>query len=358
MMVMYEKEAAAFLQSYQGPPLRLMEVCGTHTSALYRTGLRQLLSPAITLLSGPGCPVCVTPTAFIDRLVGYALQPDCKVMTFGDMLSVPGSALSLAQIRAQGGSVDFFYAPEKALEQAAANPDTLYILAAVGFETTAPVWAALIQRAAREHIHNLKFLTALKTMPPALHPLCASGRIDGFLCPGHVAVIIGSGPFRSLAENYGKTMVISGFGRSELLRGMTRLVLESSRKKEGLWNEYASVVKPEGNLLARQMLADVFETGPAVWRGLGSLAGSGLYIREKYKAWDAGSLGLDSDNVPPGCLCNRILLGEALPRQCPFFGKKCTPEHPVGACMVSSEGTCCITLREGGRGNLREAKQD
>lgn len=351
---MYETELAAFLKNYQGPPLRLMEVCGTHTSALYRTGLRQLLPSAITLLSGPGCPVCVTPTAFIDRLTEYALQPGCKVMTFGDMLSVPGSNMSLAQARDKGGSVDFFYAPESALDKAIADPDTLYILAAVGFETTAPVWATLVQRAAREKIGNIKFLTALKTMPPALHALCGSDKIDGFLCPGHVAVITGSDPFARLAERYEKAMVIGGFARSELLRAMTRLVLAAGRKKAGLWNEYATVVKPEGNLLAQQAMDEVFEAGSATWRGLGSLPGSGLYIWEEYGAWDAGSRGLDLDRVPPGCLCNRIVLGDALPQQCPFFGKKCTPQHPVGACMVSSEGSCCITWREGRAGAREE----
>lgn len=345
---MEEKELAAFLSGYQGRPLRLMEVCGTHTSALYRTGLRQILSPRITLLSGPGCPVCVTPTAYIDRLVEYAFRPGHKVMAFGDMLAVPGSELSLAQARDKGGRADFFYTPEAVLEQAAADPGTCYILAAVGFETTAPVWAALLRQAVREGLRNVLFLTALKTMPQALRSLCGEGRIDGFLCPGHVAVVTGSEPFAALAEEFSAAMVIGGFTRRELLRAMVRLVLTASRKQSGLWNEYPSVVRPGGNPLARQITAEMFEEGPAVWRGLGRLEHSGLYIKEEWRDWDGGSRGLDSDRHTEGCLCSRILCGQALPAQCPFFGKRCVPGHPVGACMVSSEGSCSIAWREGG----------
>ena len=347
---MREKELAAFLQQYKGRPLKLMEVCGTHTSALYRTGLRQLLPETITLVSGPGCPVCVTPTAYIDKLVQYALAPGYQVLSFGDMLAVPGSCLSLADARDQGGAVDFFYSPEDALAKAEKNPDITYILAAVGFETTAPVWATVIKEAAARHLRNIKFLTALKTMPQALAFLCRQGKIDGFLCPGHVAVITGSRSFEELAGHYSETMVIGGFSQPQLLRALVRLVLESSKGHAGLWNEYPSVVKPEGNVTAQQMVNEVFEAGDAVWRGIGMLQGSGLYIKETYKPFDAGSRGLNEDRIPPGCLCSRIVLGDALPAQCPHFGTRCTPEHPVGACMVSSEGTCCITYREGNIG--------
>ncbi len=344
---MREKELAAFLQQYNGRPLKLMEVCGTHTSALYRTGLRQLLPERIALLSGPGCPVCVTPTAYIDRLAQYALTPGCRVLSFGDMLAVPGSRISLADARDRGGAVDFFYGPEEVLAKAEKNPGINFILAAVGFETTAPVWATVIRTAAERKIKNIKFLTALKTMPQAVSFLCRQNKIDGFLCPGHVAVITGSEPFRELAEAYGETMVIGGFSQPQLLRAMVRLVLESSKGHAGLWNEYPSVVKPEGNAAAQKIVDDTFEAGDAVWRGIGLLPGSGLYIKEKYKAFDAGSRGLNEDRIPAGCLCSRIVLGDALPTQCPHFGRRCTPEHPVGACMVSSEGTCCITYREG-----------
>lgn len=344
---MLEKEMLAWLRNYQGPSLRLMEVCGTHTSALYRTGLRQMLPKEITLLSGPGCPVCVTPSAYIDKLVEYSFMANCRVLTFADMLRVPGSRLSLAQAKAQGGQVDFFYTPEQALELAQQEPDTLFIVAAVGFETTAPIWANIVLQAAEKQITNLKLLTAIKTMPQAISSLCERGDIDGFLCPGHVAVITGNGPFRELAEQYQKTMVVGGFEGQQLLKALVRLVWESSRNKAGLWNEYTSVVAEAGNEKAKAILAKVLKPGAAVWRGLGVLDKSGLFLREEYQAWDAGSFDLTEDKLPRGCQCNNILLGKLTPGQCPCFGKACTPEHPVGACMVSSEGTCCITYREG-----------
>lgn len=344
---MHEKELVSWLRNYKGRPLRIMEVCGTHTAALYRTGLRQLLPANIQLLSGPGCPVCVTPSAYIDKLVAYAFEDNCKVLTFGDMLHVPGSKMSLAQAKAQGGQVDFFYTPEEALELAKKNSVINYVVAAVGFETTAPIWATLILRAAEEELTNIKFLTALKTMPNAISSLCERGDIDGFLCPGHVAVITGNEDFRRLAEQYHKTMVVGGFDGSALVRALTRLVLMASQNKVGLWNEYPSVVAEKGNQKALEMLNKVFEPGDAVWRGLGLLSQSGLYIRKEYAQWDAGSWDLTFDKLPAGCQCGKVLLGKVQPEECPCFGKACTPDHPVGACMVSSEGTCCITYREG-----------
>lgn len=343
---MRERELAAWLRAYDGPPLRLMEVCGTHTSALYRSGIRQMLPSSVTFLSGPGCPVCVMPTAYIDALCRYALTPGHKVMAFGDLLAVPGSEMSLAGARDRGGAVDFFYDPEDVLEIAAAAPETTFVLAAVGFETTAPIWATLIRRVYDEGISNVKFLTALKTMPGAMARIAAEGRIDGFLCPGHVAVITGSAAFREMARSSGRAMVIGGFSPSELLRALARLVLEASRGHAGLWNEYPTVVREEGNERARALMADVFTEGDAVWRGLGPIAGSGLYLSEKYSALDAGSHGLNEDRMPRGCCCGEVLMGRIRPEDCPCFGRVCTPEHPVGACMVSTEGACCVTYRE------------
>lgn len=344
---MREKELVGWLRSYKGRPLRIMEVCGTHTTSLYRTGLRQLLPDNIQLLSGPGCPVCVTPSAYIDKLVAYAMEKNCRVLTFGDMLHVPGTKLSLTQAKAQGGHVDFFYTPEEALKQAKKQPEVLFIVAAVGFETTAPIWATLLLQAVEEKITNIKFLTALKTMPKAISSLCERGDIDGFICPGHVAVITGNARFRELAEKYSKTMVVGGFAAGELVRALTRLVLMASQKKAGLWNEYPSVVAEKGNEKALAIINKVFEPDDTVWRGLGLLSQSGLYIKQEYMQWDAGSRNLNYDKLPPGCQCGKVLLGKVQPEQCPCFGKACTPEHPVGACMVSSEGTCCITYREG-----------
>ena len=345
---MKERELAQWLRSYDGRPLKLMEVCGTHTAALYRSGIRQMLPPSITLMSGPGCPVCVTPTAYIDRLVEYALTENCKVLSFGDMLGVPGSRMSLAGARDRGGRADFFYNPEDALDMAAAEPGMTFILAAVGFETTAPVWASLVQRVYREKIRNVRFLTALKTMPRAIRLLAVRGDIDGFLCPGHVAVITGSDAYRELAAVCGTTMVIGGFTPPLLLRALVRLVLQCAKGTEGLWNEYPAVVRPRGNEQARALLREVFSPGNAVWRGLGSIEESGLYLAGPYKELDAGSSGLTDDAVPRGCCCGQVLTGRLAPVRCPSFGKACTPEHPVGACMVSSEGACCVTYREGG----------
>lgn len=344
---MREKELATWLRNYAGPPLRLMEVCGTHTSALYRSGIRQMLPPSITFLSGPGCPVCVTPTSYIDRLVSYAMKPGYQVLAFGDLLAVPGSEMSLAGARDRGGAVDFFYTPEDVLPLARSHSDTCFILAAVGFETTAPIWADLIVRVKEEHLSNVRFLTALKTMPEAMKRISGEGRIDGFLCPGHVAVITGSQAFDRLAEECEETLVIGGFSPSDLLRALGRLVLEASRKNKGLWNEYPTVVRPEGNPKALSLLEEVFTVGDAVWRGLGEIPKSGLYLSPAYGDLDAGSLGLTEDHMPQGCCCGQVLTGRIRPSRCPCFGKRCTPDHPVGACMVSSEGACCVTYREG-----------
>ena len=206
--------------------------------------------------------------------------------------------------------------------------------------------ADLIRRVYEEHIPNVRFLTALKTMPGAMSLISGESHIDGFLCPGHVAVITGCRPFRKLAEETEETMVIGGFSPADLLRALTRLVLAASQKKRGLWNEYPSVVTEEGNPKALALLADVFTPGDAVWRGLGTIAGSGLYLREKYRALDAGSWGLSEDRMPAGCRCGDVLTGRITSEECPCFGRACTPEHHVGACMVSSEGACCITYRE------------
>ena len=341
-------QLAQWLKNYNGRPLRLMEVCGTHTAALHSTGIRDILPKNIQLVSGPGCPVCVTPSAYIDKLVDYAFQEGCEVLTFGDMLRVPGSQMSLAEAKAQGGRVEFFYNPEDVLTRAKNHPDIRYILGAVGFETTAPVWATLLQEVAQEKLTNVGFLTALKTMPVAIGNLCEEGEIDGFLCPGHVAVITGCEPFRRLSEQYHKPMVIGGFDQEHLLRALCRLVAQAAKKEEGFVNEYTGVVAEKGNPLAQQITAEFFEPGAAAWRGFGLLNDSGLYLKEEYQNYDAGSRGLNEDKLPGGCCCDKVLLGKMAPHQCPCFGRACTPEHPVGACMVSGEGSCAITYRNGG----------
>ena len=345
---MQTKLLVDYLQNYRGRPLKLMEVCGTHTAALYRSGLRNLLPPAVKLLSGPGCPVCVTPTAYIDKLVDLSRQPGHCVLSFGDMLAVPGSRDSLLSARARGGHCDFFYQPEDVLERAAREPQTTFILAAVGFETTAPVWAALAETILARGLTNIKFLTALKTMPQVLEELCRTADIDGFLCPGHVAVITGSEIFRPLAVRYHKPMVVGGFTPELLAAALCRLVSAASHKEAGLWNEYGAFVKPQGNVKAQALLQKVFTAGPASWRGLMVLPASGLYLQGQYAVLDAGSRGLDADQIPPGCSCGQVLTGRLTSRECPLFGKACMPSQPVGACMVSNEGSCRIVYEEQG----------
>lgn len=336
------------LSAYRGRPLRLMEVCGTHTAALHRAGVRSMLPAHITMLSGPGCPVCVTPTAYIDKLAQYALTPGHCVLSFGDLLGVPGSAMSLAGARARGGHADFFYTPFQALDRAAREPDTMFILAAVGFETTAPVWAAVCTEILARGLHNVRLLTALKTMPVAMDALCSESGLDGFLCPGHVAVITGSEAFRPLAEKWHTTMVVGGFTPEQLLRALTRLIGCAARKQGGVWNEYPEYVRPQGNPKARAAIAQVFAPGDACWRGLGLLAQSGLYLTGVYAALDAGSAGLTDDDMPAGCQCGAVLRGLCAPAQCPLFGARCRPSQPVGACMVSGEGACRIAYEETG----------
>ena len=339
-------QLAVYLKTYKGRPLRLMEVCGTHTAILYRSGIRTLLSPAIHFLSGPGCPICVTPTSYIDKLVELSLQPHTCILSFGDLLGVPGSRESLLTARTHGGCCDFFYQPEEALERAQANPDTTFILAAVGFETTAPVWAVLAQEILGRKLTNLKFLTALKTMPAAMAALGVKSGLDGFLCPGHVAVIIGSQAFQPLSDICHLPMVIGGFTSEKLLPAVARLVHEAAACHEGVWNEYADCVTVSGNIRAQQLLKEVFEAGSARWRGLSIIPYSGLYLQGKYAVLDAGSRELVQDQVPDGCCCSLILTGKMNPTQCPLFGRQCCPEHPVGACMVSQEGSCRIVFYE------------
>lgn len=341
-----KKKLAGYLSSYNGRPLRLMEVCGTHTAALYHTGIRQLLSPKIEMLSGPGCPVCVTPTSYIDKLVEYALTPGCKVLSFGDMLRVPGSRMSLAEARAKGAAVGMFYSPEQILTQAAKEPETRFILAAVGFETTAPVWATVVKAIQKQGLTNVKLLTSLKTMPAAMEMLCESGEIDGFLCPGHVAVITGSKYFRHLAHVYHEPMVVGGFTEEQLLLALTQLVHKAERMYAGVWNGYPECVTEEGNKKALALMAEVFEPGTAAWRGLGLVNNSGLYLKDGFASLDAGSQVLTEDKVPAGCSCGQVLTGQIKSSECPLFGKACTPEKPVGACMVSNEGSCRIAYQQ------------
>lgn len=329
-----------WLRDYDGEDIRLMEVCGSHTAAISKLGIPSLLSPKIHLLSGPGCPVCVTPTAYIDKLIELSLKEKTCVCTFGDMLRIPGTGgKSLNLAKGEGAQVKMVYSPMDTLKLAEEAPDTTFVFAAVGFETTAPTYALLLEQLIAKKITNVKLLTALKTMPAAIDYLCSSGaKVDGFLAPGHVSVISGSRIFQPLAEKYGKPFVVAGFQGGELLAAV--YVAARSVGEGVVRNLYPSVVTENGNEEAQRLVAKYFVPAPAVWRGMGEIPGSGLLLREEYEDFDAGSHSLVEDHANPACRCGQVLTGKLRSNQCPLFGKVCTPLHPQGACMVSTEGSC------------------
>ena len=336
------RDIRKFLQEYDGPPVRIMEVCGTHTASVAHNGIPSLLSPKIRLISGPGCPVCVTVTDYIDRLIELSLTPGTVVATFGDMLRVTGSRRSLKDARADGAKVRMLYAPSDILPLAIAEPETTFVFAAVGFETTTAVYAALIDDLVTSGVTNVKILTSLKVMPPVIDWVCREeGGIDGFLAPGHVSVITGSNLFVPIAEQYRIPFAVAGFEGEQILTALYALVKMIGAGDSRVVNLYPSAVTAEGNRTAQAMIAKYFEPCDAAWRGIGIVKDSGMQLKDEYKEFDAGSRGLWSDvTLHPECRCGRVITGAMKPVGCPLFGKKCTPENPMGACMVSSEGSC------------------
>ena len=328
-----------------GRPVQLMEVCGTHTMAAFRTGLRSLLPDGVKLLSGPGCPVCVTPIDYVDKAVALAGRPDTVVATFGDMIRVPGSELSLEQARARGARVRVVYSPLDALAEARANPGTAVVFLGVGFETTAPTTAWVLREAARD-TPNFFVLCGHKTMPQAMAALLDGGevRVDAFLCPGHVSVIIGSAPYEFIPRRYGRPCVVAGFEGGDLAAAIRMALRQLADGRAEVEVQYARSVSREGNARAQAAIREAFEACDAAWRGLGVIPGSGLRIRPEWAAQDAERLlaGLDLPPArePKGCRCGDVLRGLCAPPECPLFGKGCTTDHPIGACMVSSEGAC------------------
>ena len=335
-------EVVDFLRNYDGRPVRLMEVCGSHTHAIAKHGIRDLLSPNIQLLSGPGCPVCVTPTAYIDKLIELSLEPDTTVATFGDLLRVPGSKESLNEAKGRGASVEMVYSPMDVLSLAKEHPDTKYVFAAVGFETTAPVYTLLLDNAIAMGLDNIRILTALKTMPGAISYLCDNGAaIDGFIAPGHVSAVTGADYFNQLADKYHIPFAVSGFSDKELVISIYGLVKMIVADEPQVKNYYTSVVDNGQNDIIVSQMNKYFEPADVVWRGMGVIPGSGLLLKAEYARFDAGSAGLDEDNKRnKACRCGDILMGKARPADCPLFGKVCTPMSPEGACMVSEEGSC------------------
>lgn len=328
------------LKEYCGEPLTFMEICGTHTAAISENGIADMLSDRIRLVSGPGCPVCVTVASYIDRLVELAMEENTCVVTFGDMMRVRGSQKSLRDITAEGGRVRMIYSPLEIIAMAEQNPAVQYVLAAVGFETTTPVYAILMDEIISRGINNIRLLTALKTMPAVIERLCKeSGEISGFIAPGHVSVITGTGIYEPVARKYSMPFVVAGFEGEELLAAIYALV--KLHNKPVVRNLYKKAVTECGNTVAAQKVDCYFDNCDAAWRGFGIIPQSGRILRKEYLQYDAGSFDLMSDTASDnGCSCPDVITGRISPNSCPMYGKVCTPDTPKGACMVSAEGNC------------------
>jgi len=335
-------------------PTALMEVCGTHTVAIGRAGIRSLMPVGLRLLSGPGCPVCVTPLGEIDMALAAARRPDVVLTTFGDMMRVPGSESSLERERAGGADVRIVTSALDAVEIAAGEPSKEVVFVGVGFETTSPTIAAALMTAERRGVENVSVLPFFKLVPPALDFLVAvPGRaLDGFLCPGHVSSIIGSNAYEPVAHGADMPCVVAGFEPLDILAGVVMLLEQVRDVRSGgaarVETQYARAVRPEGNRTALELLDEVFEVVDADWRGIGTIPESGYALRERYAHRDAGAkLAIDRmrPDEPEGCICGAIMLGERMPADCPLFGTVCTPRDPVGPCMVSSEGSCAAHFR-------------
>lgn len=332
--------------------VRLMEVCGTHTMAIAKAGIKRMLPGNITLLSGPGCPVCVTPPEVIDAILALSADEKITIATYGDMVRVPGSTRgdNLARRRALGASVEIVYSPMDAIEYAKGMSDREVMFLGVGFETTAPGTAAAILSAHDEGVRNFSVLSMLKLVEPALRALIASEgfNVQGFLCPGHVATIIGADGFEFLPRDYGLPAVISGFEPGDILASVYRLLSMLQSGRPGLENEYVRAVSRSGNPLALAMMDRVFQRRGDLWRGLGSIPESGLGIRPEFADYDAEKkfcLKISEEPAITACRCGEVVKGRLQPQECPLFGVSCIPEDPVGPCMVSSEGACAAAYK-------------
>lgn len=327
-----------------------MEVCGTHTVTIARNGIRDLMPEGCRLASGPGCPVCVTSNHDIDAVIALARIPDVILTTFGDMTRVPGSTSSLLKEQADGRDVRIVYSPLDALTIAKENPDRPVVFVGVGFETTTPLVAMAIKRAAAMGLENFSVYAAHKNMPGALDVLMGDPdlKVDALILPGHVSTIIGVKPYQFLAEKYGIPGVVTGFEPLDVLQGIAMLMRQLHEGRAEIENAYARGVMPEGNPVALTAIDDVFETCTATWRGLGPIEGSGYRIREQYAQFDAlrrFEPEIEETREPHGCRCGDVLRGIMAPNECPLFRTVCSPENPVGPCMVSSEGSCAAYFR-------------
>jgi hydrogenase expression/formation protein HypD len=324
--------------------IRLMEVCGGHTLAIRKYGIQHILPSTIELLSGPGCPVCVTDRRAIDQSIALARMPGVIVTTYGDLIRVPGSESTLNQEKALGADVRIVYSTLDALEIARSNPEKKVVFLGIGFETTTPSSAVAISEAGKQNITNFFLLSMHKLMPPAMAGLIDQGiKIDGYIGPGHVTTIAGAGMYDPLVKKYRISVVVSGFEPVDLLQSILMLVNMKEEGRYGTEIQYKRAVTKEGNVRARELVNLVFEPSDDAWRGLGIIPGSGLKIRSEFSRFDASlhfDLNIKPVPEPKGCLCGEVLRGMKKPDQCALFGKVCTPVNPVGACMVSGEGAC------------------
>lgn len=336
--------------------VKLMEVCGTHTMAIFRHGIREVLPPTITLISGPGCPVCVTPNRHIDEAVALCRMQGIIMTTFGDMMKVPGSTSSLAVEKAGGADIRVVYSTMAAVKIAAEHPDRQVVFFGIGFETTSPTIAAAVLAAERQGLTNFSVIGAQKLIPQAIRTLLEDNEIgiSGFICPGHVSAILGVTPYRFIAGEYGIPAVIIGFEPLDLLQGILMLVEQIEKGEARVEVQYKRSVPEEGNPHALKLLFKVFEETGAVWRGIGEIPGTGLKFRPEYGRFDATkkfAIQVEETREHPGCICGEVLRGVKIPPECKLFGKACVPENPVGACMVSMEGTCAAYYKYGQRGD-------
>ncbi len=325
--------------------MALMEICGTHTVCLFRSGVKSLMPTNVRLISGPGCPVCVTSCGYLDAACELAARKDVIIATYGDMVRVPGRTDSLEAARGRGAAVEVVYSARDAVKLARGNPGRNVVFLAVGFETTTPATAAAVIEAEAAGLKNLFILPGHKVLMPALEALLSAddSAIDGFLCPGHVSVILGAAAYRPIAQKYRKPCVVVGFEPANMLEGIGRLVRQVAASQAKVENAYGVAVTEGGNAQARAMIERVFEPAATEWRAMGSIPASGLALRGCYARFDArAKFGIEfgPDYEPPGCRCGEVIQGRIEPTACGLFGVKCSPTTPVGPCMVSSEGTC------------------
>lgn len=331
-------------------PWVIMEICGGQTHSILKNGIDQLLPKEIELVHGPGCPVCVTPLEMIDQALAIARQSDVIFTSFGDMLRVPGTHDDLFKVKSEGGDVRMVYSPLEALKLARENPDKEVVFFAVGFETTAPGNAMAVYQAAKEGLNNFSELVSHVLVPPAMEALLSSpeNRVQAYLAAGHVCTVMGWNEYTPIAKKYKVPIVPTGFEPIDILQGILLTVQQLEEGRYNIENQYTRVVKAEGNIPAQKLIKDVFEITDRKWRGIGIIPNSGYKLTEKYKAYDAAlkyNVGHIESQESPVCISGIILQGLKKPPQCPAFGKECTPEHPLGATMVSSEGACAAYYR-------------